>query len=84
MVNGRPIVSFPHFQPHVCLARRWVPALRALPQCRSRAVRAMAVDPDGLGTLLPRYVAPTRLPPPFADAARAVSCGGRRPLRAAC
>ncbi|KAI8465651.1 MAG: hypothetical protein J3K34DRAFT_487137 [Monoraphidium minutum] len=50
--------------------RVWVPALRALPQCRSRVVRAVAVDPDGLGALLPRYVAPTRLPPCFGDAAR--------------
>lgn len=54
---------------------RWVAALRALPQCKNRLVRATAVDPDGLGTLLPRYLAPTRLPPAFAEAARAV----RRP-----
>lgn len=49
-----------------------MPALRALPQCRGRVVRALAVDPDGLGTLLPRYLAPTRLPPPFGAAAQEV------------
>jgi len=36
-------------------------------------VRALAVDPDGLGTLLPRFIAPTKLPPCFGDVANAVS-----------
>ncbi|GBF93799.1 hypothetical protein Rsub_06131 [Raphidocelis subcapitata] len=52
-------------------AHRWVPALQALPQCRGRVVRAMAVDPDGLGTLLPRFVAPMQLPPQFEAAGAA-------------
>lgn len=38
-------------------------------QCKARVVKAMAVDPEGVATLLPRYLAPTPLPPPLAQAA---------------
>jgi hypothetical protein len=47
---------------------RWVAGVHALPSCRSRVVKAMAVDPTGLGSLLTRYLAPTQLPPGFEEA----------------
>ncbi len=46
-------------------ARKWVSGISGMPHCRSRLIKAMAVDPEGVGTLLTRYVAPTQLPPGF-------------------
>eukprot|EP00775_Hariotina_reticulata_P004277 gene4277-4531_t len=50
-------------------ARKWVAGIRGLPQCRGRIIKALAVDPDGVGTLVCRYLAPAALPPPLAAAA---------------
>jgi hypothetical protein len=54
--------------------------LLALPQCRGRIVRAIAVDPDGLGTLLPRFLTATRLPPALAAKASSVRAQARQLL----
>lgn len=54
-------------------ARKWAAGVAALPACGARVVRALAVDPDGMATLLPRYVAPTPLPPHLAAAAAATT-----------
>jgi hypothetical protein len=44
-------------------------ALQELPQCRGRAVRAMAADAQGVACLITRYVAPvSELPPGLAAA----------------
>jgi hypothetical protein len=51
---------------------RWVAGLSSLPACKARAVKAIAVDPEGVATLLPRYLAATPLPPALAAAAEQV------------
>jgi hypothetical protein len=58
----------------VCHPRhpRYVKHVLALPQCRSRVVRAIAVDAEGVGSLLTRYLHPTPLPPPLASLAALV------------
>jgi hypothetical protein len=51
------------------LAPPWLQALQELPQCRGRAVRAMAADAQGVACLITRYVAPvSELPPGLAAA----------------
>jgi len=49
-----------------------VSGISGLSQCKARVVKAMAVDPEGVATLLPRYLAPTPLPPALAQAAEQV------------
>lgn len=46
--------------------------ISGLPQCRGRAIKALAVDPEGVSTLLPRYLAPAPLPPALAARAAQV------------
>ncbi|KAF6253850.1 hypothetical protein COO60DRAFT_1463007 [Scenedesmus sp. NREL 46B-D3] len=47
-------------------ARKWVSGISGLPQCRGRVIKALAVDPEGVSTLLTRYLAPAPLPPALA------------------
>lgn len=56
----------------LCIVCRWVAGLSSLPGCKARLIKAMAVDPEGVATLLPRYLAPTPLPPALAAAAEQV------------
>uniref|UniRef100_A0A7S3R2T6 C2 domain-containing protein n=1 Tax=Dunaliella tertiolecta TaxID=3047 RepID=A0A7S3R2T6_DUNTE len=44
-------------------ARMWISDLIVLPQCRTRVIRALAMEPDGTSLLVTRFVAPTPLPP---------------------
>ncbi len=47
----------------VCvIVHRWLSEVQSLTQCRTRTVRALAVDPDGTSLLVTRYVSPTHLP----------------------
>ncbi|GLI71606.1 hypothetical protein VaNZ11_016870 [Volvox africanus] len=50
-------------------AQKWLAALLARPECRSRILKVMAVDADGAAILLCRYIAATPLPPPLAQLA---------------
>jgi hypothetical protein len=44
-----------------------------LVQCRTRVVRALAMEPDGTSLLVTRFVAPTPLPPPLHQLASTIS-----------
>ncbi|GIL90780.1 hypothetical protein Vretifemale_18510, partial [Volvox reticuliferus] len=52
-------------------AQKWLAALLARPECRSRILKVMAVDADGAAILVCRYIAATPLPPPVAQLAAA-------------
>lgn len=54
-------------------ARRWLGDLVELPQCRTRVLRALALEPDGTSLLLTRFVAPTPLPPHLHQLATSIS-----------
>ncbi|EFJ49224.1 hypothetical protein VOLCADRAFT_90164 [Volvox carteri f. nagariensis] len=54
-------------------AQKWLAALLARPECRSRILKVMAVDADGAAVLVCRYIAPMPLPPPLAQL---VAAGG--------
>jgi hypothetical protein len=56
----------------LCVPCRWVSGLNSLPGCKTRLIKALAVDPEGVATLLPRYLAATPLPPALAAAAEQV------------
>lgn len=58
-------------------AQRWLANVLSKPECRARAIRAMAVDADGSALLMCRYVAAAELPPALAQLA---SGGGGDPL----
>lgn len=49
-------------------------SIAVLPQCRSRVVRALGTGPDGTALLLPRFLAPTPLPPCLQELAAQVRC----------
>ncbi|KAF5837475.1 hypothetical protein DUNSADRAFT_4277 [Dunaliella salina] len=54
-------------------ARTWINDLIMLPQCRTRVMRAMAMEPDGTALLVTRFVAPTPLPPHLQHFATTIS-----------
>lgn len=55
----------------ICPTCSWMSELMDLAQCRTRMLRAFAVDPDGTSLLVTRYVCPLPLPPPLKAAAAA-------------
>ena len=73
----RPVVSAIPFERRIfllprCHGCRWVAGLSSLHACKARVVKAIAVDPEGVATLLPRYLTATPLPPALAAAAEQV------------